>query len=62
MVMTSHELAAKLLDMPDKLIHAQVVANDGTVWDVNYDFTDIESSWMIQLKLWHKELETLPKN
>lgn len=54
------ELIKKLNEMPqDKSITCQVVANNGDVWNCDFDITDIKDSWMVNIKVSHPKLESL---
>jgi len=46
----------------DKLIVPQVIAEDGTAWNCWIDLNDIKGSGLVQLKIWHPDLKTLPKS
>lgn len=45
---------------PDKLICVQVVADDGSTWNCALDINDIPKSGLVQFRIWHAELKTLP--
>jgi hypothetical protein len=47
---------------PDKIIMTQVIAQDGTVWNCWFEINDIARASIVQLKVWHPELKTLPKS
>lgn len=44
---------------PDKVVLAQVVAEDGSVWNCWFDFLDVPNTKLIQLRISHDELKTL---
>lgn len=61
--MTVDSLIKKLegLDL-SKLIIPQVIAEDGTVWNCCLDVHDIPNSTLVQLRISHPDLKTLPNS
>jgi hypothetical protein len=51
----------KILDS-NKMVVSQVIAEDGTAWNCWLEVNDIDGSSLVQIKLYHPELKTLPKN
>ena len=56
------ELIEQLQKLPqDKPIMCQVVAQEAPgAWNMHFDVQDIESSWMVQLRVWHPDIKALP--
>jgi len=55
------ELVKILKEMPqDKSLTCQVVAENGDTWNCGFDVTDIESSWMVNIRVSHPQLTHLP--
>jgi len=56
------ELIAQLLTLPQgKSIVCQIVSQDKVgAWNMGFEFSDVPSSWMVQLKVEHPALITLP--
>lgn len=60
--MTVKQLIEKLSNLPqDKPIVCQVCSEDGSAWNMFFNFNDVPNSWMVQLAINHPELITLPK-
>lgn len=58
--MTVKELKDRLGNCNDfALIWPQIVAKDGSTWNVNLEVNPIDGTNLLQFKLTHKELETL---
>lgn len=56
------ELIEKLKTLPqDKSIICQVVPSEGSgAWMMHFDFHDVSTSWMVQLRVSHTDLKVLP--
>lgn len=47
---------------PNRLIVAQVVAEDGTVWNCISEINEVPNSKLLQLRISHPDLKTLPND
>lgn len=45
---------------PDKAVLCQVVAHDGSAWNMHFDFRDIADAPMVHLGIHHPALQSLP--
>lgn len=57
------ELIKELEQLPqDKSVLCQVVGVDGPeAWNMSFKVSDIETSWMVQFKVFHPNLKHLPE-
>lgn len=44
----------------DKEVFCQVCSDDGMAWNMYFQFNDAPSSNLVQLKVWHPDLKSLP--
>lgn len=55
------DLIDKLKDLPqDKPVVCQVTGKNSGVWNMWFDVFDVESSWMVVLKVDHDNILDLP--
>ncbi len=61
--MTVQQLIEELEKMqPNKTVLCQVVAEDGSAWNMSFEINDVpRSDWIVALTVSHPELKTLPK-
>ena len=60
--MKINELIEKLQKLdPEKLVITQVVGTDGSAWNMDFDFQDIQNTNFVQLRVSHPELKKMPK-
>lgn len=58
--MNVEQLIEKLRELPqDKDIVCQVVGQKSGAWNMQFDFHDIETSWMVTLRVSHPDLNDL---
>jgi hypothetical protein len=60
--MTVQELIEKLKALPlGKSVLCQVVGKDGGAWNMAFDVNDVSGAWMVQLRVFHEQLDKLPE-
>ena len=60
--MNVYELITELKKCkPEKTVLCQVTDQSGKAWNMHFEINDIVDSWMVQLRVFHPELEELPE-
>lgn len=61
--MTVSQLIEALSKLPPhKSVLCQVVGKTGTAWNMHYQFQDVENTAFVQLRVFHPELNALPRD